>query len=156
MGLQTYFCTIYRSGYGSGQLSKKKENFFLKIGCNEKNPWLLYINGRPGLYRKPYSKCKKKILQKQGNNTYFRMPVVTKDITYWTGSMGTTFLSRDLFSYKLNWKPIFVVFSSNCFISTFFLSRFFGGRRVVKWHHVPDVHNNKSRNVINTKNRWKD
>lgn len=131
MGLQTYFCTIYRSGYGSGHLSKKKENFFLKIRCNLKNPWLLFINGRPGLYRKPYSKCKKKILQKQGNNMYFRMPVVTKDITYRTGSMGATFSSRDLFSYK--WKHVpsisIVLFHINFFLVYFF----WGGGGVGVW-----------------------
>lgn len=97
---------------------------FFKIGC--KNPWLLYIKGRPWLYRKPYFKCKKKILQKQGNSMYFRTPVLTKDIRwYWIGSMGATFSSRDLFSHKLKWKPIFIVYSSYCFISTFFSCRDF-------------------------------
>lgn len=99
---------------------------FFKIGC--KNPWLLYIKGRPGLYRKPYFKCKKKILQKQGKNMYFRIPVLTKDIRwYWIGSMGATFSRLDLFSHKLKWKPIFIVYSSYCFISTFFLVEIFLG-----------------------------
>lgn len=63
---------------------------------------------------------------------------------------GYLFQAEIFFHINWNENKYFQYFHRTVSHQLFFLSSFFWGRRLENRYHVPDVHNNQSRNVINT------